>query len=38
MFREIILQQYDEFKTEIRGAPTKYSAFEGSRGHPQKLQ
>ena len=30
--REIILQQFDEFKTEICGSTTKHSAFEGSRG------
>ena len=27
LFREIILQQLDEFKTEIRGSSTKLYAF-----------
>ena len=37
LFRKIILQQFDEFKPEIRGSPMKHSAFEGSRGHPSKV-
>ena len=37
LFIEIILQQFDEFKTEIYRSPTKHSTFEGSRGHPQKM-
>ena len=36
--REIILQQFDELKTEIRGSPMKHSAFEGSRGYPSKVE
>ena len=31
--KSIILQLFDDFKTEIRGSQTKYSAVEGSRGH-----
>ena len=37
LIREIILQQFDEFKTEICGSPTKHSSFEGCRGHPSKV-
>ena len=37
VFREIILQQVDEFKTDIHGSRMKHSTFEGSRGHPLKV-
>ena len=37
LFREIILQQFDQIKTEILFSPTKHFAFEGSRRHPSKV-
>ena len=32
-----MLKQFNKFKTEIRGSPTKQHAFKGSRGHPTKM-
>ena len=37
LFREILLQQFDECKTEIHGSPKKHTTFEGSMGHPSKV-
>ena len=37
LFKEIILQHLDAFKTEIRGFLTKLCAFKASRGHPSKV-
>ena len=37
LFKEIILQQYDAFQTEIQNSLTKPCAFKASRGHPSKM-
>ena len=37
MFKEIILQHFDAFQTEIQGSLTKLCAFKESRGHPSKV-
>ena len=37
LFKEIILQQFDAFQTEIQGSLTKLGAFNASRGHPSKV-
>ena len=37
LFKEIILQQFDEIQTEIQGSLTKLCAFKASRGHPSKV-
>ena len=37
LFKEIILQQLDEFKNEIKGYFTILSAFKVFRGHPSKV-
>ena len=37
LFTEIILQQVDEFQTEIQGSHTKLSVFKVSRGHPSNV-
>ena len=35
--KEIILQQFDAFQTEIQGSLTKRCAFNASRVHPSKV-
>ena len=37
LFKEIILQQFDAFQTEIKGYLTKLCAFKASRGHSSKV-
>ena len=37
LFKEIILQQFDAFQTEIQGSLTKLCAFKVSRGHSSKM-
>ena len=37
LFKGIILQQLDEFKTEIKDSLTQLCAFKVSRGHPSKV-
>ena len=37
LFKEIILQQFDAFQTEIQGSLTKLCAFKASRGHSSKV-
>ena len=37
LFQEIILQQFDAFKTEFQCSLAKLSAFKASRGHPSKV-
>ena len=37
LFKEIILQQFDEIQTEIQGSLTKLCAFKAARGHPSKV-
>ena len=37
LFKEIILQQFDAFQTEIEGPLTKLCAFKVSRGHSPKV-
>ena len=37
LFKEIILQQFDAFQTEIQGSHTKLCAFKASRGHSSKV-
>ena len=37
LFKEIILQQFDGFQTEIQGSLTKMCAFKASRGHSSKV-
>ena len=37
LFKEIILQQFDAFQTEIQGSLTKLCSFKASRGHPSKV-
>ena len=37
LFKEIILQQWDAFQTEIQGSFTKLYAFKASRGRPSKM-
>ena len=37
LFKEIILQQFDAFQTEVQGSLTKLCAFKASRGHSSKV-
>ena len=37
LLKEIILQQFDAFQTEIQGSLTKLCAFKASRGHSSKV-
>ena len=37
LFKEIILQQFDAFQTEIQGSFTKLFDFKASRGHSSKV-
>ena len=37
LFKEIILQQFDAFQTEIQGSVTKLCAFKASRDHLSKV-
>ena len=37
LFKEIILQQFDAFQTEIQDSLTKLCAFKASRGHSSKV-
>ena len=37
LFKEIILQHFDAFQTEIQGSLMKLCAFKASRGHPSKV-
>ena len=37
LFKEIILQQFDAFQTEIQGSLTKLCAFKAFRGHSSKV-
>ena len=37
LFKEINLQQFDAFQTEIQGSLTKLFAFKASRGHSSKV-
>ena len=37
LFKEITLQQFDAFQTEIQGSLTKLCAFRVSRGHSSKV-
>ena len=36
-FKEITLQQFDVFQTEIQGSLNKLCAFKASRGYPSKV-
>ena len=37
LFKEIILQELDAFRTEIQDSFSKLCAFKASRGHPSKV-